>query len=158
VPISLRLAIYLSVLALVASAFAFTYHSGERAGRNEVQVQWDADKATQQAAADAAIAKATKEKLDAIAANEAIDEKYQDVLRDANARADDYARRLQSYEARLRAASSAPAKAPSDPGAPATAPPRGEGQLESAVGSRLAECDANEAQLESLIEELQPQL
>jgi len=157
-PPAVKLGIYAGIFALIAVIFSFTYHEGARAGRLAVQVQWDADKAAQQRAADAAIAKATQEKLAAIAANEVISDQYLSAIANSDARAAEYAQRLRDYEARLHAAGSAAGKAPGNADPPAAAPASGQGQLESAIGQRLVECDANEAQLIALQEELLPQL
>lgn len=162
IPQAARIVAILAGLALVAGlgawGYHWIYHQGLDAGRDEVQVQWDADKRTiaaqaakqeaENAAAAAAAAKTNQETLDA----------YKAQLASLSASADSYAGKLRVAEARGAACGGALSQALSGPGVAPAAPPNGEGPLELAVGGRLAECDANESQLRSLIREIEPQL
>ena len=158
----LRIVGILAGLALVAWlgawGYHWVYHQGLAAGRAEIQVQWDADKVAiaataakqvaENAAAAAAAAKTNQETIDA----------YKAQLAALSVAADSYAGKLRLAEARGAACGSALSQAVSGPGATPAAAPGGQGALELAVGARLAECDANESQLRSLIREVEPQL
>jgi hypothetical protein len=134
------------------------YDSGLMAGKAEVQTLWDADKAAIQRVADAAIAQATKERDDALTANEVAQNGYQTQLSAANASAADFAKRLRYTEALIATRSSAVPKAGSGQQPTATSTQSGDVSLTNALGAALAECSANVAQLDALIIEIKPQL
>lgn len=134
------------------------YNAGVTSGRSRVQARWDADKlatqklvAEQQQVADEKLAAAVK-------LNQEILDAYSAKMADVQADADDYARRLRNAQGELATnAGTLPRVAGGFAAAVATPPPS-EGRLDAAVGARLAECDANEAQLTALEGELLPQI
>jgi len=171
VSIAIRIALVLGVLSAVAALGAWGYRAiydaGLTAGRAEIQTKWDADKIATQKLADAAQA-SNALKLEAAAkfnqeTIDAFDQKLTTALADAH----DYAVRLYNAETHL-AAGSHPVPGPAGvAGAPAAAAPSGQGSvgigpepsgLDSTLGARLTECDANESQLSALQAEIVPQL
>jgi len=158
--------IKLGIIAVIVIALALggylgyrsAYDSGLTAGKAEIQAAWDTDKAKIQAVTDAAIAQATKDKEDAIAANEAIQNDYQTQLSAARTLSDALAQRLRSYTASHPANSGAVSKAGSGSEPAATSSQAGDVILTNALGAALAECSANTAQLDALIVEIKRQL
>lgn len=107
---------------------------------------------------DAAIATATKQRDDALQANEVAQNGYQIQLSAANSSAADFAKRLRSAEARIAANSSAVSKDGSGQQPSTASSQAGDVGLTNALGAALAECSSNAAQLDALIVELKPQL
>lgn len=138
--------------------FRAVYTAGDNAGASRVQTQWDEDKSAIQKVTDAAIATATKQRDDALQANEVAQNGYQIQLSAANSSAADFAKRLRSAEARIAANSSAVSKAGSGQQPSSASSQAGDVGLTNALGAALAECSSNSAQLDALIVELKPQL
>jgi preprotein translocase subunit SecF len=138
--------------------FRAIYDAGDNAGASRVQLQWDDDKANIQKITDAAIASVTKERDTALQANEAIQNAYQTQLSAANANAADFAARLRSAESRLAASSRGMPQGGGGSGITPASANAGDVVLTNAIGSALAECQANSAQLNALIAEIKPQL
>lgn len=148
------------VIFLGALFFGFraVYDAGDNAGASRVQLLWDDDKANIQKVTDAALANVTKERDAALATNEAAQNAYQTQLSAATASAADFASRLRSAEARIAAnRSSVPKSGSGSEPTPASAQ-SGDVVLTNAIGSALAECSANAAQLNALIAEIKPQI
>jgi hypothetical protein len=155
--------IALAVAVILIGGGWWLYHSayseGQTAGKAEIQSAWDLDKAAIQAAADKAVADATKARDDALEANGVIQNDYQAQLSAADARATVLAGRLRDYQARIAAGSSGVPKAGGGQGTTATSP---ESAQEAGIYERLASydaaCQSDAAQLNALIAELTPQL
>jgi hypothetical protein len=153
------LAILIAVLGLGALGYRAVYDSGRTAGANSVQTQWDADKAAIAKTTAAAIAQMTKQRDDALNANEAIHDTYETELSAANANSDALLKRVRQYEASFTAHSGSVPKAGSGPG-PADPGQESSGQsvLDSHIVAYDTACQSDAAQLNALIGELKPQL
>lgn len=138
-------------------ALALISH-GKAEGIAETQVKWDADKLSIQAISNAAIAAADKDRDTALANNEAIQNAY---IAEKNTHAADtanYLSELRSAYLRLAAGRGSVSQSNSGPEPATAAPVASESPLGTVIAARLAECDANESQLSSLIAEVKPQL
>jgi hypothetical protein len=151
--------LYAAIAALVLAVCTGLYgaHVGHKAGAAEVQVLWDADKASiAKTAADALAAEQAKT-IAALNANQGIINDYDAKLSAAGASNSDLA-------LRLRHALGAPASCssvPEAPGVPGTAPagsPSGAGSVADAVAAAITESELNAAQLDALIAQIKPQL
>jgi DNA-binding LytR/AlgR family response regulator len=147
----------IAVVGLTGWGIVADYDAGKKSGSDVVQKLWDANKAQIQATADAAIANVTKERDAALQANEVAQNGYQVQLSAANASAADFARRLRNAEASIAASSRAMSKVGSGQQSTTTGTQSGDVVLTNALGSALAECSANAAQLNALIAEVKPQ-
>jgi type II secretory pathway component GspD/PulD (secretin) len=137
------------------------YKAGVGAGRAEIQVQWDKDKAAIQKTADAALAAATKEKEDALETNRVIHDQYEAQLANTSANAADVLKRLRSAEGILAASRGDLSKTNSGQGSSATGSTGSADQLGTLVGLTAdlhSDCTKNADQLDALIKELKPQL
>ena len=155
------IAYLVALIALVGGVWWLTQHSytkGYKAGSAEIQTQWDQDKAAIQKTADAAIAAATKERDDALAANEGISSDLQTQLSSARALNGQLANSLRQYQARAAASSGAVPKAGSGQGATTTPSTPSLGQLDAATGAALTECYSDRLEYEALIKEIIAQL
>src|SRR5208282_2576891 len=155
------IAILVALLLLVGGIWYLTeqaHATGYKAGSAAIQVQWDQDKAAIQKTADAAIATATKERDDALAANEGISSDLQTQLSSARALNGQLANSLRQYQARAAASSGAVPKAGSGQGATTTPSTPSLGQLDAATGAALTECYSDRLEYEALIKEIIAQL
>lgn len=148
----------IAVVALTGWGIVADFDAGKRAGSDAVTKLWDADRLKIQSAADAQIAAQTKAKEDALAANEVIRSDYETQLLAARSMSDTLSLRLRQYISSHPADPGNVPKAsdrpyPTDPGSQA-----GDVRLTNALGSALAECSANTAQLDALIIEIKSQL
>jgi len=153
-----KIAAVVILLAAIAWGTMADYSAGKKAGENAIQTLWDKDRASIQTTADLAIATATKQRDDALEANEVAQNVYQTEISAVNANAADFARRLRSAESRLAAGGGTVPKAGSGQQSVAAGSQAGDVSLTNALGSALAECSANTAQLDALIIEIKPQL
>jgi hypothetical protein len=143
-------------LGLLFFGFRAVYDEGHSAGVLQVQTEWDADKAAIQKTTDAAIAEQTKLKEDALEANQVIHDNYEKELSAVTATSDAFAKRLRDAENR---AHSGPV--PKSGGGQSTAPAvsaSSTDRLDGLLSAATAECLANEAQLDSLVKEISPQV
>jgi hypothetical protein len=141
--------------------FRYAYDDGEISGKAQIQTAWDADRAAIQKLTDTAIAAATKQRDEALTANEAIQNDYQTKLSAANANAADFSRRLSNALSGATANRSAVPQAGAGPSPATASTPSSAEQLGKLVGLTAdlhAECVANSAQLNALIAEIKPQL
>jgi hypothetical protein len=160
----IRIAVALVGLGFLAGlgfwGYRTVYDAGLTAGRAEIQAKWDADRI----AADqklATIEADNAEKLrQADELNQETVDEYEHKLATVADSVSSYASRLHAVEAKLAAAGagSPVPQAANQPATPPTPLAIGPGQIESAIGARLAECDVNEAQLSALITEIKPQI
>lgn len=153
--------IVVALTALVGGAFygVHTIHaSGEAQGIAETTVKWDADKAAIQAIADAAIAKATKARDDALSANEVTIDAYETKLLTANAGASQLAERLRNAYAHTAASGSSVPQTGGGSGAPGASGQASDDRLTQLLASAAAECAKNDDRLDALVTELKPQL
>jgi hypothetical protein len=132
--------------------------SGFKEGANSIQTQWDADREAIQKTADDAVLKATKDRDDAIQANEALHNDYQTQISSARALNGQLAQRLRDAQNRVPTSSGSVPKAGSGQGSPPTGGAPTMGQIDDAIAATLTECANNRAQLNTLISEIQPQL
>lgn len=132
--------------------------SGFTEGAASVQVQWDADKEAIQKTADEAVVKATKDRDDALQANEVLHNDYQVQLSSARALNGQLAQRLRDAQNRVPTGSGSVPKAGSGQGSTATGGASTVGSLDDAIAATLTECANNRAQLDTLIAELRFQL
>lgn len=153
-----KLAAALALLAAIVWGALADYSAGKKAGSSAIQVLWDADKAAIAKETATAIATATKERDDALQANEAIHSDYETQLSASRALGDSLAQRLRDAYTHPTAGSGAVPKAGDRQGTVATGPQSGDVPLTSALSDALTECSANAAQLDALIVELKPQL
>ena len=154
-------AIAAGVIVLIAAAFwgyQTIYSEGKKAGAATVQSAWDTDKAAIAAQTAQAIAQATKQRDDALEANEAIHNDYQAQLSAATASAQSLAQRLRDTQARLAASSSTMPKAGGGQSTAGAGPASSDAGLTGAVAAVFQECTDNAAQLDALIAEISPQL
>src|SRR5277367_1670570 len=153
--------ILVACIALVAFGFyeyRTVYNSGKQAGMEQVQTAWDQDKEAIQKVTDAAIAKATKDRDDALEANEGIKNDYEAQLLTARANATAISNQLRNYQARHTSSFDQLPETSSGLGAPAASTGQGLAKLDDALGAALTECKDNAAQLNALIAEIKPQL
>jgi low affinity Fe/Cu permease len=148
-------------LGAIFFGFRTVYDAGHTAGVLLVQNEWDADKAAIQKVTDAAIASATKQRDDALAANEAIESDYQNKLSTVAASATVFAARLRNAEATIAANRNSVPKTPNN----SSSTPAGTassadqlGQLVTLVTGLRTECAANSDQLDALIAQIKTQL
>lgn len=132
--------------------------AGFKEGAASIQVQWDADKEAIQKAADEAVAKATKDRDDALQANEVLQNDYQVQISSARALNGELAQRLRDAQNRVPAGSGSVPKAGSGQGSTPTSGTPTMGQIDDAIAATLTECANNRAQLNALISEIKPQL
>jgi hypothetical protein len=133
----------------------------ETSDKNKLQAQFDEYKLNQAQEAATAIAAITKEKEDALTANEAIQLDYQNKLSTVAASATVFAQRLRNAEATIAANRSAVPKDNGGQGTPTTSAPSSAdqlGQLVTLVTGLRTECAANSDQLDALIGEVSKQL
>jgi hypothetical protein len=134
------------------------YHSGLTAGKAEVQTAWDQDKAAIEKLDEAAIAKANKDRDDALATNEGIQNDLQTQLATARALNTDLAQRLRAYEISSTARGNSVSEARGGPDTPTAAVNASLGRLDDATAAALSECAANRTNQIALIGEIVPQL
>jgi len=146
------------LIVLIAWGEAALWNAGKKDGADSVQVLWDKDRAEIQDKADAAIAAATKQKEDAIAANEVIANDYQAQLLAARTLSSQLAQRLRLAETRPTTGSGAVSKDPTVFGVIVPSGTPSMGQIDDAIAATLTECASNRSQLNSLIAEIRPQL
>jgi hypothetical protein len=158
-----RLIGYLAgAIAVLGALFWVThavYEAGDRNGAARVQKDWDDDKAAIVKVTAQAIADATKQRDDALNANEAIQNDYQTELLTARATAIQFAQRLRDYQTRAATDRGPVPKAGDHQNSSATS---AESAAEAGIYERLANydqsCQADAAQLNALIREIRPQL
>lgn len=152
----------IGVIGLAGWGIVADFDAGKRAGGDAVQKLWDQDKAKIQQLTDAAIATATKQRDEALAANEAIQNDYQRKLNLASADAAQFASRLRAAEARLTAANSGTVPKGGAGSEPTGAGQAGSadqlGQLVTLVTDLRTECKANDDELDALVAQLNRQL
>lgn len=153
-----------AVLALGAALAYGGYHVADLKGKAalaSLQHAWDVDKAEIQKVTDKAIEKATKDKEDAIAANEVINDEYQKKLNGVTADSDRFASLLRNAAITIAAHRSAMQQASNIAGSAQT---RTEaitvqlGQLVALTTDLRAECIKNDDELDALTSELNSQL
>ena len=132
--------------------------SGYKEGAASIQTQWDADKKAIQRLADEAVLKATKDRDDAIQANEVLHNDYQTQLSTARTLNSQLAQRLRNAQNRVPTGSGSVPKTGSGQGSTSTSSAPTMGQIDDAIAATLTECANNRAQLTALIGEIQPQL
>lgn len=160
--LELRLLAY-AVLAMLLFGGTFSY--GLRVGEHRVQVGWDADKA-RWAAHDAQVAEtAARAASDALnreaaaqAHNDEVIHGLQSTLGDAQARGDDFARRLRVAETAAAARGRDVPQAAGQPAAPAAGGAGSSAALDAALADAAAECIRNADRLDALVGEIKPQL
>jgi hypothetical protein len=138
--------------------FRAVYDAGDKAGAARIQLAWDQNKSDIQRLADEAVANVTKERDQALEANEVAQNGYQAQLSAANASAADFASRLRRAEASIAANSRPMPQGGGGQQSSATSAQTGDVNLTNALGAALAECSANTAQLDALIVEIKSQL
>lgn len=148
----------LLLIGLCFWAFMTVYDNGKKEGANSVQVQWDANRAAIAKVTAEALAKANKDRDEALQANEAIHEKYVQDLAAAAAGAQSLTARLRDAENRASAYSRSLSQANNQQRPASGASPPSVGQLNEATGAALAECASYRAWGHALIAELKPQL
>lgn len=148
-------------LGLITYVHHVIYASGERDGEAKIQKAWDDNKADIQRVADEAVAKATKDRDAALAANQGIHDEYEKRLADTTADAALFAQRLRDAATKIAAGSSTLSKV-GDLAGSAAASAAGSAQLLGQLLSRLTglreECVANDAALDALVLEIRPQI
>lgn len=151
------ISILVGVIALLGGGW-FLHHSGysqgDTAGSSRVQIRWDDDKAAIQKVTDASIATATKQRDDALEANQVIHDNYEKQLALSGADSAQFASRLRAAEARLTAANSRPVPTDStgqdNVSSSSSSSADQLGQLVSLVTEFRRECKANDDTLDSI--------
>jgi hypothetical protein len=147
-----------ALIGFGAFGYRAIYDAGLTAGRAEIQAKWDADRLETQKLADAAEAKNAADLAATLKLDQETIDGFKAEAAAAAAHAADYARRLHDAENRLRAGGSSLPQGRGQPGVAQPPQAPSQGRFDAAVGARLAECDANEAQLSALQAELLPQI
>lgn len=134
------------------------YDEGLSAGRMQVQAQWDQDRASIAKLETAQQEAAHAKEAAAAATDKGVHDAYESQIAALSTAASDYAGRLRGAQGRLPASGNPVSSVPGGPGLDSGTATSGQGRLIDAVGRRLAECDANEAQLIALGAEVRTQL
>ena len=151
--------LYAAIAALVLAVCTGLYgvHVGHKAGAAEVQVLWDADKASVAKTAADALAAEQAKTIAALNANEGIINVYDAKLSAAAAANGDLSDRLR--RALSATASCCPLQPPSDqPGTAPAGSPSGTGSVADAVAAAITESELNAAQLDALIAQIKAQM
>ena len=147
----------IAVLVLMVCEGVLVGYHEHKAGAAEVQVLWDADKASVAKTAAAALAAEQAKTIAALNANQGIIHDYDAKLSAATASNSDLALRLRHALGATASCSSVP----ETPGVPGTAPastPSGAGSVADALAAAITESELNAAQLDALIDQIKPQL
>jgi cytoskeletal protein RodZ len=95
----------IAIVALTGWGIVADFDAGKKSGSDAVQKLWDTDRASIQATADAAIATATKQRDDAIQANQVLHDQYETKLASVAADSATFAQRLRNAQAIIAAGS-----------------------------------------------------
>lgn len=150
----------IGIVGLTGWGILADYDAGKKAGSDAVQKLWDTDKASIQATADAAIATATKERNDALAANEVLHDQYQNQLANVAADSASFAKRLRNAQAIIAAGSrQVPANSSGQSGVSPGQQNSAEqlGQLVTLTTALRAECVVNDDALDDLYQSIDKQ-
>jgi hypothetical protein len=157
------IALLVGVIALLGGGVGLHhlgYSQGDTAGSARVQLSWDADKAQIQAVAAQALATATKQRDDALQANQVLHDQYEQRIAGISADSADFAKRLRNAQAIIAAGSRpVPAGNSGQDKLPSGAADSAQqlGQLVTLTTKLRAECLKNDADLDDLYESLNRQ-